>query len=374
MKPGALAALGCLGAFALCLAGILALAVVAPLLVAPGEQPAPPPVARRDRPPTPPPPPPTPEPDEYRRWVPSRNAFGREDGGAAWRMRYGFVDHHGKTVDVGCAVDKREHEREVASFGYDQAELNAAVDAALTERVGRELEARGLAPYVDLRFHDGGSYEWRSEIRGITDASEVSRLVAERVRWKAWMEEELPGETRRIEAALYKRHGFLLRRNRLSIDYGPLAVAATPRLSDCAGALEAAASGASERRALGLYLAFFQELKYEVPPDRQGRREILGLWVPTEVLVKGRGDCDSKAVAFCALWRNRGPRAIVITVPGHALVGVEAKPGPGEHFVRLGNRYFVLCEVAGPGKFHPGEQAISGSFQYTEIPPARTRG
>jgi hypothetical protein len=56
-------------------------------------------------------------------------------------------------------------------------------------------------------------------------------------------------------------------------------------------------------------------------------------------------------------------------VPGHALVGVEEKPGPDEAYVRLGNRYFVLCEVAGPGKIPPGRASISGSYEYVLIEP-----
>jgi hypothetical protein len=85
--------------------------------------------------------------------------------------------------------------------------------------------------------------------------------------------------------------------------------------------------------------------------------------------VRGAGDCDSKSAAFCAMWRHLPRRAILILVPEHALVGVEAKPRADEAYVRLGNRYFVLCEVAGPAKIPPGGKAISGSFEYVMIEP-----
>jgi hypothetical protein len=52
------------------------------------------------------------------------------------------------------------------------------------------------------------------------------------------------------------------------------------------------------------------------------------------------------------------------------LLGVEMRPGPDERFVRLGNRYFVLCEVAGPAKRHPGWSDASGWFEYLLIEPA----
>jgi hypothetical protein len=120
---------------------------------------------------------------------------------------------------------------------------------------------------------------------------------------------------------------------------------------------------------MGLLVAFLQELRYEVPPDRVGQRDIFGFWVPAQVMASGEGDCDSKAAAFASLWRDRPSSVIVILVPGHALVGVEARPGPGERFVRLGNRYYVPCEVAGPGKIPPGQSGISGSFEYVAIDP-----
>jgi hypothetical protein len=110
-----------------------------------------------------------------------------------------------------------------------------------------------------------------------------------------------------------------------------------------------------------------QELKYEVPPERIGRRDVFGLWVPEQVMTDGKGDCDSKATTFAALWRHRRPRIVIILVPEHALVGVEGKPGPGESFVQIGNRYYVLCEVAGPGKLPPGTKSISGSFDYVAV-------
>ena len=86
-------------------------------------------------------------------------------------------------------------------------------------------------------------------------------------------------------------------------------------------------------------------------------------------MVQGAGDCDSKAAAFCALWRHFPKRSILILVPEHALVGVEGKPRADEAYVRLGNRYFVLCEVAGPAKIPPGGERISGSFEYVMIEP-----
>jgi hypothetical protein len=95
------------------------------------------------------------------------------------------------------------------------------------------------------------------------------------------------------------------------------------------------------------------------------------LWVPTQVLVKCKGDCDSKSVGLSSMLRRFGRRILFVLVPRHALIGVEMTPGPGEKYVRLGNRYFVLCDAAGPARIPPGGQAISGDFEYVMIEPAR---
>jgi hypothetical protein len=143
---------------------------------------------------------------------------------------------------------------------------------------------------------------------------------------------------------------------------------ATAPLEDCARAVLDQVRGGTLRQALGVMLAFYQELRYELPPEEPGR-EIVGLWVPPDVLVRGAGDCDSKSLALCAFWRRLPSRSIIVLVPRHALVGIEATPAPGERFVRLGNRYFVLAEPAGPGKNPPGVTKMSGDFEYVLFEP-----
>ncbi len=104
---------------------------------------------------------------------------------------------------------------------------------------------------------------------------------------------------------------------------------------------------------------------------RRAEIESFGFYVPTEVLVNDHGDCDSKSAAFAALWRHLDTAVLLISVPRHMLVGVEVRPGPGEAFVRIGNRYFVLCEPAGPAKLHPGAERLSGDFEYMLLEPGR---
>jgi hypothetical protein len=161
-----------------------------------------------------------------------------------------------------------------------------------------------------------------------------------------------------------------LQGNEIDVDYERHVRDATEPLADCFAALRSLDRGGSGPP-LDLFLKFLQDLRYELPRDvdEQGR-ETLGFRVPTAVLVEGAGDCDSKSAVFCSLWRQLPGRVLLVLVPGHALVAVEGKPGPGQASVRLGNRYYILCEVAGPGRFQPGETDVSGSFEYVLIEPA----
>ena len=50
--------------------------------------------------------------------------------------------------------------------------------------------------------------------------------------------------------------------------------------------------------------------------------------------------------------------------------GLTDPPAPGERYVQLWLRYFVLCEVAGPAKLHPGIATIPDRFEYVLVEPA----
>lgn len=304
-------------------------------------------------------------PEAYLENVGARNEFRRSVSGEAFEVEYGFVDHQGESHDVGCRVLRRDHERLMARFGYAERDLEAAALARQRAFAEDELRRRGLQPYFRIevttdavRSLSAGPGAWTGlppeRVQELLAAVQALRADVVRLR-----------DT--IEPALYKERGFRLEGRDLLVDYPALVQWSAPALEACAKALRWAGAGYGDREYLGLFTAFVQEIRYEVPPDVQGGRQTLGFWVPTEVLVNDHGDCDSKAVTFCALWRAFAAPTIVVVLPRHVLVGVAMPPGPGEQFVRIGNRYYVLCEVAGPGKFAPGSRRVEGSFRYLAV-------
>jgi hypothetical protein len=266
-------------------------------------------------------------------------------------------------------VGRADHELEVSGFGYDEQTVVAERDARLREMVARAVRDRRLDTYVRTRVEDG-AWRARHTIPGDLEPREQKRIDHEIQQLYAWLEPAFRHEWDAVTRELLAEHGLRLDGDTFGIDHAGVARRATGPLAECTRALDAA-SGAGLRRRLGAFIAFFQEIPYELPPRQWRGRSILGFYVPTEVLVGNHGDCDSKAVAFAAMWRQYARSVLLIHVPGHMLVGVEMPPGPGERYVRLGNRYFVLCEVAGPAKPHPGSSGASGWFDYVLIEPDR---
>jgi hypothetical protein len=298
--------------------------------------------------------------------VDSRNAFKRRESADAYEVEYGFIDHQGESHDVACRILRADHQRLGARFGYVERDLRGQVVAREQAFADDELTRRGLAPYFRI---DVSATEVRSRVSATPGVwSDLSpQRIQELLGALQKLREDVVEKGPEIETSIYRERGVRLEGRELSIDYPGLVRWSAPALDACAKALRWAGAGYDERQYLGMFVAFLQEIRYEVPPEVQNGRETLGLWVPTEVIANDHGDCDSKAVTFCALWRAFAAPTLVIILPRHVLVGVAMAPGPGQQFVRLGNRYYVLCEVAGPGKSAPGQGRVEGSFRYLTV-------
>jgi hypothetical protein len=368
MRPAAQVALGCAVSVGLGAAALAALVFVA---VVSGPDTTGPvvPEGRPDRPE----PSPTPLPEAFAPRVGSASEFKREETEGAWRLTYGFIDHHGRRHRVTCAVQRADLDSERRAFGYVEEDIKAEHNRRLKRMVDREVAVRGLTPYFKIRFYGWGGHEWSWNIPGEADAHERGRAEGEIVALERWLKGGFLRERDEVLAGVYKPRGILLRNNQLAIDYTTVAERGVTGTTDCFEALRRAGAGSTLRQYLGLFVAFFQELKYEIPPAVENGKEQHGLWVPSDVLVRGKGDCDSKSAAFAAMWSHMPTALLFITLPKHVLVAVEAPPWPGEHFVRLGNRTFLFGEVAGEAKIRPGFAPPEGNYEYVLFEPAGRR-
>ena len=284
----------------------------------------------------------------------------------SFHLTFHFRDAEDRTREVSCAIRKSDYERELASYGFVERQRVEELNRELRAILAQESARRGVERYFKIEVYGQGSVRWSWSYPGGTEPKVIERIKD----FHAWMEKNSTAAVDAIEERYFNAHGMRLDGDTYKIDYATLTRNATAPLADCSTALQSLGGGRSNAL-LGLFLTFFQDLRYELPKDiDEEGRTTLGFRVPTAVLVQGAGDCDSKSAAFCALWRQIPARVLLVLVPGHALVAVEGRPGPDQKSIRLGNRTFILCEVAGPGRFRPGETDISGSFEYILIEPA----
>jgi hypothetical protein len=326
----------------------------------PGETPAP--VTRPPRPT--PAPTPTVDPDVYKEHVGALKEFGKQEIGDSYLLNFGFIDYQGKSHRVSCQVARAAHAHELDGFGYDERDVERALQSYLDD----ELRRRDLVGVVQAKASGNGGWSYESHMPPGLELAEMERKLADIQSFIKIFDDEFPRRCR----LLFKERGFLFGKY-IEIDYAAIVRKSTPILRNCFDALEASGLGYNERQYLGLFVAFLQEIPYQVPPDKVGRRETNGFWVPPEVLVGNHGDCDSKSATFAALWRNFVSSVMLVEIPDHMMVGVEVRPRAGEKYVLVKNRYYVLGEVAGPGKRRPGDvshdrwQQVSGHFGYTMV-------
>lgn len=106
----------------------------------------------------------------------------------------------------------------------------------------------------------------------------------------------------------------------------------------------------SQRESIELLLRFFQDYPYGVPPDVKESRFIAGLFVASYVFNEGYADCDSKSLLMASVL-SQDPyfedRLAMILVPGHALLGINIRPGVYDSIYSLRNTKYVVAEPTG---------------------------
>jgi hypothetical protein len=140
-----------------------------------------------------------------------------------------------------------------------------------------------------------------------------------------------------------------LEEGRILVDFAAATKALQEPMRGVARALGATPGVADNDRArVALALAFFQQIPYAAlgDGDVRGNDFLPG----PALLAQNRGDCDSKAVALAAVLRTYAPwrKLAMVSMPGHAVLGVDLPVLPGEQAVRAQARQYVIMEASGP--------------------------
>ena len=147
-------------------------------------------------------------------------------------------------------------------------------------------------------------------------------------------------------------------RMKLTVDIATVVERNKPRLKSLAQALGRIARERNygPDQTLGAAVAFVQTaLKYQLPPDTEDGRNIIGFYPPPRALELGLGDCDSKSALLAAMLAHfSGVRMVGVHIPKHYLVAVARVPRHGDAYIEYQGEPFVLMEAAGPAWRPPG--------------------
>lgn len=297
----------------------------------------------------------------------SDRAVRRTDSPEGVRVSYEWTDAGGRRRTIDLPIRRSELEASEQALGFSLADLRAfLIDAELKIRREEGLSATDIARLVVSRISDPElcriSEDPESDFNFIlrTNASalpggesEVERvLAAYRRRWEASRKtvcDRLQGRLREYAGA----HGMEVTPRGIAVDYRRLVRDSAVRLKPLAEEFRRTC-GPSKTDLLAAVYSFVQSIPYEQAPPVEGGRYTAGVEVPLRVLADDRGDCDSKAVLFAALWLDLSKsRTILIQVPEHMLVGVATPFGDGAGITIRSTRYLLL-EMSCPQRTPPG--------------------
>ncbi len=303
---------------------------------------------------------------------------------------YHFKGLNDQWHDVTCDIREADITRDLRSFGYLESERKATWLQYLERAINLGLRISQLKPEYGKAHVTKDSVEW-VPTKELPPLVGEQILAEEREAFLSWYRANQEQLEELAKQKFRQDHGFTVVPDLGEVpDYSSIVKKSASALGSCITALDQATGGRPE-----MLQVFFQVMFYEKVPDNDAVGKWTGgLSLPVEVMTRGKGDCDSKAAAFCTIQRKREPRLVILrSLPGnqsprHALVGVEAWKKDGSHPaetwsykrvpealrailygdpIRIGLRDYWPCEVAGRKRSAFGEVELGHEGYYVAI-------
>ena len=307
---------------------------------------------------------------------------------------YVFHDRTNHLRELTCRIDERRLREQMEGYGLpiDRSTMWRELNARLKALVAQKIKNDGLALYVDLRITNPPGKGWKAKVEiPYRFPSSLPPGLRKDLKKKidaldGWVDSLEPDEIERQLRQYYFERGFILKKrgtegeeDLLDIDYVTNALRGTDLLEDCFREIQGAAG--SDHALQGFFLgALFQEMDFDFPKNSE-ELEKAQFWMPGEVMDRKKGDCDSKSVAFCSMWRNNPSPVLLVRELSplrqntHVLVGLADLSPEGNDAISIGLRRFVLYDIAGPAKPHPGVRLERRTYLgYECIPPKGPKG
>lgn len=227
----------------------------------------------------------------------------------------------------------------------------------LKEFTQKRIERSKYFEYISIREIDSGSFTLHisvppplyKEVK-----AEFDQITRELANEQTKYFEKIEEEHRKQQEIYLNERGLRYVGEKIGVDYGMIVEKNRPRVAHVVEKMLSISRSTSLHDVLGQMLSFIQMIKYGLPPLSELNKLILEFWVPPKVLVNNMGDCDSKGVAFAALWSNfKKYPLLLIKIPNHMFIGL-AVPSFQEGGITINGLKYTLCEVTGPEKTPPG--------------------
>jgi len=259
------------------------------------------------------------------------NPFSRSENDGILTANYAFITPDNQPLQLSMSLPVADYTAYRHRFGYRQDELDALY--------------RQQAEQLEQAYQDA-----------LATGQPQAELDAVYARIKT--------DYHRHTVQLIRERGFrFVDAQTLSADIPRIVRDNTAAVRPLAGALlaKARAQQLDTHDIVALALPFTQTaLRYETLPAERNGLLTAGFSPPLEVLLEGRGDCDSKTALLAAMLLNWDRiKLIGVGVPGHYLLGVLRVPTRGDAFFEYDGLTYVLMEPAGPSWLPPGMVADS---------------
>lgn len=303
--------------------------------------------------------------------------FDRQETDITYELSFRWLDYHKRVQSLRVSLPREVLRGEEALFGCDQGEI-----ADLLEHEANRLREEGRVALRDFADRLITANRWDNCVSLKEDEERnmvletLTQSTGEMSRARAAVKElstKIGKERQRLgsEATSFlekRRRDYLVARGlrvrgdkKIEVDYRRCVARSLPAMREIARAIQQGADRPTER--LERILSFVQSLEYALPPIVENGKNIVGFWVPSRVLVDGRGDCDSKAILFATLWLSVEKEMLaLIKVPGHVLLGVANTAGGGRCLVYRGIE-FNLIEVSGGALMFPPGTVSEAAYQ-----------
>ena len=298
--------------------------------------------------------------------------FQKIERTGGFQLVYTWQDYSLRSHRISLDVAKRDLEVSEQEFGYIVQDLENFVEAQvrdsrvdmiknLKKYTERQIAQSEFSQYFSIKEIGSLSFNLGISIPPSQPPSLYKKVKAEYDRMTLGLAQEqkrylkeIEKEITRYKKAFLENRGLRLERGAVSVNYSQNVKRNRPRVRSVVKRIRDAAGNVSLNNFLALMLSFIQEIQYGIPPLEEEHKIILGFWPPLKVLVNNFGDCDSKGVAFAAMWMNyKKYPLLLIIVPEHLFVGL-AVPSLGREGTVINGLRYTFCEVTGKKKMPPG--------------------